>query len=256
LSVVFRRVSYRGTLYLFHILVALLVSIFYPFVTGKQWIYSAQGKQFKRWWHRRALDILGIHLTQQGQPTRLTSLVVSNHISFLDISVIASVCDVTFLSKSTLRFWPIIGFVSARMGTVFIPRQNKMHLLNVKYSISEIMQQNMSLVIFPEGTTTLGKTVSRFHSGLLQSAIDTNKPVQPVALSYIRAGKNDRVAAYIDKDNFVTSIIKIMAQPKTNVYISLCESLDSQSKTRHELAATSRHLISNKIHSHQIQTAA
>lgn len=225
----------------------MLICIFLPLVLQRDWFTKKEGQTIIQWWHQRTLRILGLTVVQRGKPFQSTSLVVANHISFLDISVIASLSPVTFLSKSTLRYWPVIGFIAMNIGTVFIQRNNKKAAHKITQSIATALEQRQTLVIFPEGTTTAGNTVNKFHSSLFQAAINTAKPVQPVALRYNRNGKIDTKVAYINKDNFIITLIRIMAQAKTEVHITYCHLINSRNINRAELASTSHQLISQII---------
>ena len=187
-----------------------------------------------------------MQIIQYGYPQKTTTLFTANHISFLDIIVIASTTPARFLSKQALRHWPIIGFITSSAGTIFIKRGNRQVIHKTIQTISSALEQQHSLVIFPDGTTTLGVNVKKFHNGLFQAAINKHIPVQPIALRYIRDGKPDRIAAYIDKDNFIISLIKIMAQSKIDVQLSYCNVLQSQIYTRSALAKNS-HAIINQI---------
>ena len=117
------------------------------------------------------------------------------------------------------------------------------------HALTEALKQKQTLVLFPEGTTTKGDRVDKFHPGLFQAAINADKPIQPVALSYKRNGQHDEIAAYIGNDNFIFSLIQIMAQKKTEVEMTFCNPLKNESMNRVELAATSHHLIAQAIKS-------
>jgi len=241
------RTSYRGAQFLVHLVIALLICTFLPILLKRDWFRKKTGTAITQWWSKRATNILGVTIIQQGKPFESTSLIVSNHISFLDIIVIASTSPVIFLAKSTLRSWPVIGFIADRIGTIFIQRSNKRMIHTIKKSITTALEQKQSLVLFPEGTTTIGKTVNKFHSGLFQAAINAEKPVQPIALHYQRNGKIDDTAAYVDNDNFIINLIKIMAQAKTEVQITFCDLIDSKNLNRVELASTSHNIISRAV---------
>jgi len=241
------RIIYKGSHFTFHIFIAFVISFFAPVFFGSQWHQTRKGKKTCQWWSIRATTILCLHIKQFGNPLQTTTLFTANHISFLDIIALAAVTPVKFLSKATLRYWPVIGFISSSIGTVFIKRGDRRIIHQTIITISQTLQQENSLVIFPEGTTSLGKNVKKFNTGLFQAAINTNKPIQPVALRYIRNGKPDRIAAYIENDNFILTLIKIMAQKKVEVELYYCAVLDSDDYTRAELAMNSHASISEVI---------
>lgn len=244
------RVLYKGTHFTVHILLGFAISCFAPICFGSQWHQLRKGKNVCQWWSLRATTILGLKIRQFGYPQQTTTLFTANHISFLDIIVLAAVTPVKFLAKETLRYWPVIGFISSSIGTVFIKRGNRRVMHHTLQIISQSLQQENSLVIFPEGTTTIGNSVNKFNTGLFQAAINTSKPVQPVALRYLRNGSPDRTAAYIDNDNFIVSLIKIMAQARVDVELVYCDVLESNVYTRAELALVSHSRISEIVCSH------
>lgn len=227
-------------------MLAFIISMIAPLALGYHWYQTDKGILLCQWWFARSSSILSLQITQNGHPQKTTTLFTANHISFLDIIVIASTTPARFLSKQTLRHWPIIGFITSSAGTIFIKRGNRQVIHKTIQTISTALEQQHSLIIFPEGTTTLGDKVKKFHNGLFQAAINKHVPVQPIALKYIRNGKPDRIAAYIDKDNFIMSLIKIMAQSKIEVQLSYCSVLQSQTYTRSELAKDS-HAIINEV---------
>lgn len=228
-------------------MLAFLISLAIPVFFGGQWHQNRKGKKLCQWWSVRASNILGLQIIQHGYPEKIPTLFTANHISFLDIIVLAAVTPVKFLSKESLRYWPIIGFISSSIGTVFIKRGDRRVVHKTIHAISTALQQENSLVIFPEGTTTLGASVKKFNTGLFQAAINTRKPIQPVALRYIRNGEPDRIAAYINNDNFIITLIKIMAQAKIEVELYYCAVLEADIYTRSELAINSHAMISNVI---------
>jgi len=241
------RAIYRSVFFSAHLLVALLVCIVMPAIYNRRWFQDDNGKKIIQWWHKRATNILGLNITQQGTNSNITCLMVANHISFLDIMVIASLSPVTFLAKSTLRYWPMVGFITRHVGTIFIRRKNMRAAYTVISSLTKALSKEQSIAIFPEGTTTIGETVNKFHTSLFQSALNARKPIQPVALGYQKNGKLDKMVTYINNDIFIFSLLKIMAQPKTNVKITFCDLIHSENMSRANLALISHKLINKAI---------
>jgi len=244
------RVTKRSVLFFVHLLVATLICFILPLRYGRHWAISDKGQSITQWWSKRANKILGINISQFGYPLTPNCLVSANHISFLDIIVIGSTSPVIFLAKSSLQYWPVVGWIAISINTIFLQRSNKKIIFNTIHKISNILEQGQSCVIFPEGITTIGDNVLKFHSGLFQSAINSKKPVQPVALRYQKNGDIDRTAAYIENDNFIMTLVKIMAQKKTNVDLHICKAIPTQTFNRNEIAKISHKRIQDRIHSH------
>lgn len=241
------RIIYRGACLSLHISMAVFICIFFPLLYGREWYKKNKGKKLIQWWSKRATEILGISVRQNGRQNNKTSLYVANHISFLDIIVLASLFPVTFLSKSTIRYWPVFGFIAYGFGVIFIRRNNKRVLHSTTHSITTALEQKRSLVLFPEATTTTGKTVDKFHSSLFQAAINAEKQVQPVALRYQSNGQFDDTVSYSGKDNFLMVLMSVLAKEKTEVEVSVCEVICSININRKELSRKSYHLISQKL---------
>ena len=180
-------------------------------------------------WARGLLLILRIQLHTIGAAqTTGPLLVVSNHISWLDILVLLAVQPVRFVSKSEIKHWPIIGWLATNVGTLYIERESRRDALRVVHHIAEALRgqdpvygaEGSIIAVFPEGTTSDGSIVLPFHANLIQAAISAHAPVQPVALRFEDAASGERsfAASYIDDDTLFTSVWRLMcAQPLRTV---------------------------------------
>jgi 1-acyl-sn-glycerol-3-phosphate acyltransferase len=138
------------------------------------------------WLHgvcRRALRVLGVRVFIQGKPT-LGALLTPNHLSYLDIIVLAAQLPVVFVAKQEVRSWPVFGWFAARAGTRFIDRQRRNDVARTSDELSPCVRAGVNAVIFLEGTSSDGRAVLSFKSSLLASAIEARWNVQPVALIY------------------------------------------------------------------------
>lgn len=135
-------------------------------------------------WSRRLLDILGVKLVVQGQPRPGAKLVVSNHVSWLDIVAINSVVPSRFVSKAEVGTWPVVGFLVTAAGTLYLQRERRRDAMRVLGLMSDALRDGYTVAVFPEGTTGDGRALLHFHANMLQSAIDAKEPVQPIAMRY------------------------------------------------------------------------
>ena len=140
-------------------------------------------------WAKRLLRILKIKITLSGEVLNIFSkdsyLVVSNHISWLDIPVIFSLKPITFVSASDVKTWPIIGMLAKFSGAIFIDRKRKSVLLEVIQAMNHHFKKHkQSICIFPEGITSNGYQVLPFKSNLFQSAFEANKLLLPLSIQY------------------------------------------------------------------------
>ncbi|MGC8697703.1 MAG: lysophospholipid acyltransferase family protein [Halothiobacillus sp.] len=180
-------------------------------------------------WLAHVLIILNIQVVIEGEPpTECGHLWLANHVSWLDIPLLGGLVPRTvFLAKAEIREWPLIGRLATQAGTLFMLRGTGSG--QAQHALTQGLKRNQHVVIFPEGTTTVGLAVKRFHARLIQTALDVPVPVQPVALRYITPdGRLDRRAAYIDNDSLITSLWRILRAKKIQVRVRFLESIPVQ----------------------------
>lgn len=142
-----------------------------------------------QWWSRGLCRILGIRLRVQGAAATGATLFVANHISWIDIFCIAAVCPTQFLAKQEVASWPLFGWLCRRAGTAFIQRGGGAQGAGAGAGaaleqLAWRLRRGERVLLFPEGTSTTGDTVRRFHPRLFQAAILADCPVQAIALRY------------------------------------------------------------------------
>jgi len=240
----------RCVLVCVHILIGIFLIFVYRFRFGRHWYVKPAGLAIKRWWMLNMNTLLGIRVAQYGQIDRQPLLYVANHVSFLDIIVISAITDVRFLSKHTLRYWPLVGLLAGMSGTLFIKRDKRSLIARVITTVSEALTKS-HVVVFPEGTTSLGAEAKHFHSGLFQAAIDAEVPVQPIAIRYLHNGQLDRTAAYIEKDNIIVTIWRLLERSYTDVHLVFTETLSSNAQTRQQLAGAAQAQIQQQLNNNQ-----
>jgi 1-acyl-sn-glycerol-3-phosphate acyltransferase len=109
---------------------------------------------------------------------------VSNHVTFLDILLLAQYVDVAFIAKSQVRQWPVIGRLAESVGTIFIDRSSRRDAIRVGAAIDESIREGLSVFLFPEGKSGDGKSVLPFKSALLDGAARNGLPVYYAAIRY------------------------------------------------------------------------
>jgi 1-acyl-sn-glycerol-3-phosphate acyltransferase len=142
-----------------------------------------------QYWAKRLLRILKIKITLSGEVLRFLGddsyLVVSNHISWLDIPVIFSLKPITFVSATEVKTWPIIGILAKISGAIFVDRDRRASLPEVIQAMSHHFKNDkQSICIFPEGVTSNGYQVLPFKSNLFQSAFESDKLLLPLSIKY------------------------------------------------------------------------
>ena len=211
---------------------------------------QAAEKRFTKW-NKGICDIFSVKLSTKGKMETGPTLFVMNHISWLDISVLASQQPLHFLSKSEVRYWPIIGWLAYKAGTLFIQRGRHGAAEQSLSEITDCLQSGHSVVIFPEGTTTDGSYVKKFHGRLLQAAIDADVIIQPVALSYPLNGKPNPYVPYIDDMNIMDSLRGMIQTKVTQVELKflqpISEHIESNDVNNKQLAVMSHDAIQTAL---------
>jgi 1-acyl-sn-glycerol-3-phosphate acyltransferase len=173
------RAAWRLLRVLLHVLKAYVRSyLVWPGLDQAGWHHETQT------WSRQLLHVLGIGLQVQGHASPHAKLVVSNHVSWLDIVAINSVVPSRFVSKAEVAHWPVVGRLVTTAGTLYLMRERRRDAMRVLGLMAEALRTGHTIAVFPEGTTGDGHGVMHFHPNLVQAAIDAGVPVQPVVLRY------------------------------------------------------------------------
>ena len=141
-------------------------------------------RRLKRVWARGMMRVAGVRVVTAGQPPPGGALVVSNHLSYLDIPVLDSVMPMVFVARADLRRWPFWGPMASLGGTIYVDRATRRDVLRVRREMGEAMARGDSVIVFPEATTSGGDTMLPFKPALLADAAEANTPVYWLTLSY------------------------------------------------------------------------
>jgi 1-acyl-sn-glycerol-3-phosphate acyltransferase len=189
-------------------------------------------------WHRMLCRLLNIRITLTGQPMTTPGLLVANHISWLDILIIGAQSPVTFIAKSEVAGWPVLGYLAKHIGTLFVARGDTEQNREIVETMTWSLRQGKRLVLFPEGTTTTGDRVLRFHAKFYQPAALAGSPVQAIAVSYAGAARD--CAPFIGDDDFLPHLIRLLAVRQIDVRLSYCQPLAASRLNRDDLAVKTR----------------
>jgi 1-acyl-sn-glycerol-3-phosphate acyltransferase len=164
------------------------------------------------WWSRGLCRILGVRLQPSGTPHAGATLFVANHISWLDIFCIAAVCPTQFLAKQDVAGWPLFGWLCRRAGTAFIRRGGDRGASEATEHLVWRLRRGERVLVFPEGTSTSGATVRRFHPRLFQAAILAGCPVQAIALRYPQAGGINLAVPFVGDDELLPHLWRLLGE--------------------------------------------
>jgi len=217
---------------------ALTIACTYRFLNdaGRLWL--------KQRWSRQLLEILAIRLDAGFSGAANGSLIVANHISWLDIFVLNAARPMAFVSKSEVRRWPLAGWLAANTDTLFLQRGRPSHTVEINRQIAAMLSSGKDVAVFPEGTTSDGTRVLPFHGALLQPAIDSGRPVQPVALAYFDArGRRTSAPAYAGETSMAECMAAIIASRSLTVRLRQTPAITSGESSRRQIAAMARGAI-------------
>ena len=156
--------------------------------------------EMNRRWSLKMLRLAGMRLVVHNDEARLDegALVVSNHISWIDIYVINAWRPTPFVSKAEIRKWPVVGWLAAQLDTIFIQREKRSDAKRIMHELANRLNAGQLMCVFPEGTTSDGLQLLPFHANLFQAAVSASSPVQPVCILYEDAqGRQSTAPAYI-----------------------------------------------------------
>lgn len=193
----------------------------------------------QRQYCRLVLRCLGVRITVSGGPIRNLRgvLVVSGHVSWVDIFSIGAVLPGSFVARADLIDWPALGRLARLMKVIPIERTSLRRLPEVVAAIATRLRAGHTVVAFPEGTTWCGLAYGSFRPAMFQAAIDAQRPVQPLRLSYHhRDGRPSTVPAFIGDDSLFDSIRRLIVARRTIVHVHV-ESLQLPGSDRRALAA-------------------
>ena len=240
----------RGIFRLVRLFVHLLKGIYICyFALGDSQNFDLTDKQHRiiQTWLSQVAKIIGIDLTVRGTIRKSPVFVVANHISWLDIVIIASVLPVSFLSKVEVRKWPVVGTLAAKSGTLFIHRGSKSGALEAKRLMQERLSAGHSVASFPEAKATDGTVVHTFYPRLFAAAIETKSVIQPAALRYPHDQGVNPIVPFVDNRNLVKHAFRIMSAKRTAAELTLCEPIPSEDQQRKELALLARNSIAEVV---------
>jgi 1-acyl-sn-glycerol-3-phosphate acyltransferase len=155
---------------------------------------------------RLMLAAMGVRVERRGPAPRSGSLLVANHVSWLDILVLLATSPVKLVAKGEVGQWPAIGRLAALSGAIFLNRARPKQLPQTVGEVTAALKAGTSVAVFPEGTTFCGVSQGRFRPAMFQAAIDAGAPVVPASITY-----DSTAAAFIGDDTLFDSVRRVAA---------------------------------------------
>ena len=192
------------------------------------------------WWSGTLLRLFGFRIRAFGKPLPGAVMYVANHLSWLDIELMHSQRAISFVAKSEIARWPVVGYLATRAGTIYHQRGSSDSMSNVIGRVVERLQTGEPVGIFPEGGTGGGERVRTFHARIFQAALDAGVPVQPVALRYGRDGRQDLSMPFAQGESFVANLLRILGSRSMDAEVHFLEPVESTPDARRRMAEESR----------------
>jgi len=203
---------------------ALTLCIIFPFASAKK-----KEDHIQRW-SKKLLGIFHIEVKIIGVELLPNApyLLVSNHISWLDIHVINAFGPIRFVAKSEVAAWPIFGWMAKQLRTVFIRRDSSRHAREVVGQLADVLRLE-SICIFPEGTSTVGDEVLPFKPNLFESAVSPAVPVVPMAIEYISkaTGKRSYAPAFIGDMGLLESMSNVVLSRRLMAQLTILPAIST-----------------------------
>jgi lyso-ornithine lipid O-acyltransferase len=139
---------------------------------------------FPHHYHKRLCKVLGLRVTAKGYIPSSPCLIVTNHVSWLDIPCVSSVLPVSFIARHDMVEWPLFGQMAKLQRTVLVDRSRRIKTGKTRDDIVSRLRSGDTLVLFPEGTSHDGLNVLDFKSSFFAAVEDAGVPVIPATLAY------------------------------------------------------------------------
>lgn len=182
--------------------------------------------QRAKWLHRccgRGLGRLGIPVRVTGNfPAR--GLIVSNHLSYLDILVYSSIAPCVFVSKKEVRSWPVFGVMAELAGTVFVDRTRNVDALRVNNEMLEALAQDAVVILYAEGTSSNGQQVLPFRPALFEGVVKTGTPITPAHIRYtLTDGDPGDDVSYWGDHSFLPHLLRLLSRHGVEARVSFSD---------------------------------
>lgn len=239
-------IVWRLLVLMFHLMMGLLIcGVFFPLSK------LSTHEVLVRWWSARLLAIFRVELKfidcSDGTAAQ-RALIISNHVSWLDIFVMNAQQPCYFVAKSDIRNWPIIGWLSQKAGTIFLERGKQREVRRIYEGLVHQIHDGKRIAFFPEGTTAAQGTVLAFHANLFEAAIEAQVPIEPFSIRYLDAsGKLHSAVDFIGEMTIVESMQAILKGGKITAELRQLRTINTINAHRREIAQEARLAVARSL---------
>lgn len=179
-----------------------------------------------QFWARGLLRIFNARVSFKGTPPR-RGILVSNHLSYVDVLVLGSIQPLVLVSKSEVRSWPVIGPLTRCAGTLYVRRQSRSDVGRLNQEIAGVVNAGVVVALFPEGTSSDGSGVLPFRSSLLGPAEEGDVPVTPAWIGYtLEEGSVADEICYWRDMTFFSHMLNLLAKESFEAFVHFGEPVE------------------------------
>ncbi len=232
----FRRL-YRTSLLLLWFVTMFFYALAVRFICGKGG-YAATKRltNAARVWGSGLSKILNIKIKVYGNTDKVHGLIVSNHLSYVDILVTATVFPLRFTPNSDIANWPFLGWFIRCSKPIWIDRKSKQSSKKTLQEFINTLRNNINLIIFPEGTTTDGKNgLLPFKSTTFEAAVKGNLPVYPILIHYKE--DLDHLVSWYGDVTLLSHLWKVFGMKEIEAEVHILNPIPPSSKCRKDYSA-------------------
>lgn len=212
---------------------------------------AARRRELVGWWSAKLVRIAGVLVQVEGpvpSATEIGAMIAANHVSWLDIFVISSARSTRFIAKSEIRDWPVAGWIAERAGTIFIRRERRRDTARIGELVHAAIVDGDCVGLFPEGTTTEGDTLLKFHSSLFEPAVANAAHVHPCALRYRNQdGSLSRAVTYAGERSFMQSFALVLRQRGIVAQVMFAPVVETEGRGRREVAQLAEQAVASLL---------
>jgi len=211
------------------------------------WSAARNVSHITRLWASGIAGIAGLRVTVSGSTNAARSgLLVSNHLSYLDVLAHASLLPIRFTPKKDIAEWPILGWYIGLSRPIWIDRRNKSGSADLLKEFAETMKHGMNLIVYPEGTTSDGKHgIMPFKSTPFEAAVAGGYPVIPMLIRY-REREGKPTACWYGDMTLLPHVWKILKSVVTEADVAILPPVDPSGKSRKELSSEVHEIMSRE----------
>ncbi len=218
-----------------------------PYRLGGRWSDIKKLSYFARTWNGGLAKIVNLRVKVYGRiPDGYGGMVVSNHLSYMDIVTHAAILPLRFMPKSDIAKWPLIGWYLGLSLPIWTNRESKQASKKTLRDIVKTMKRGICMVVYPEGTSTDGKSgILPFKSTAFEAAIIGNAPITPVLTRYIQPPGQPTVCWYGDM-TLLPHLWQILGLPSIEAELRFLDPIYPSGMSRKELASMVREKMASE----------